>query len=220
MSTKIARSSLSAKPLFYKDWHDTGASYLRHHHERKNLSWGTTIEERMTPSDNGGQVAYIVNSDMHYLEQCFMRWQTKALRLKPEFADFVRIAYTPMIMHNIVASAEMHLDSVKLPMNSKIMDIHSEWNMKPDMREEYMLNVGNKPQLIDWNTELPSEILECPQWWYFTESSFQAVPVFMTEKGKIKFTYNFRTKLTDLVRMKVNTRMLDSHETGQLKVRP
>jgi len=206
MANLLARTSLAAKPIYYKTWHDGDKVYTSHNHERKCLSWGTPIEEKLIASQSGSGITYAINHDMHYLEAVYMKWQTKPIRVKSECSDFVRIAYTPLLMHNIIKTAELQLDTIKTSMDSKIMDICADIFMKPDMRQDYMFNAGNNPALTSWATELQSETLETPQWWHFCGDPFDSIPIFLVEKDKIKFHYDFHTDLSKLLRMKVHTK--------------
>lgn len=211
MATQTAKTSLTARPIFYNLWHDGKKVHTRHFYEQRLLSWGTSIEERMNPSISNSDVTYNVNHDMHYLEGIYMRYKTPTLRVKSECAGFVRIAFTPLLMHNIIKSAEMKLGSISLSMNSKVMDLCADRFMKPDMRRQYMENAGNKPALIEWRNELESTTLETPQWWDFCEDRTRAIPIHMTEKDQVKFVYTYNTEFKDLVRMRVYRKQYDAY---------
>lgn len=215
MATVIASESLKARPIFHEEWHAGKKVRMRYHYEPHPVSWTTIVEEKMTASAlSEGSVTYSVNPHMHYLEQMYARFHTPVSTVRPDCVDFVQIAMTPKAMHNLVETATLHLGSINLNMDHRVMDIKAQWDMKDGMYGPYMKSIGDVQELCNWTHKIESELLEMPQPWYFSVDSSQAIPLFQLRPLNPSFVYKYRTSLTQLIRMRVLKSKYDAYKDG------
>lgn len=208
MAVAVAQNALKSKSIHHREWHEGDKLRMKHHYERKRVAWGASAEERMTPSVSSASVTYSINPNMHYLENLFSRYKTPHLRVKSDLQGFVRIALCPRLLHNLVVKAEMKISSDTITMDNRIMDLSSEWFMKPGFYDAYMESIGERDELTLWGTEIPSVTLECPQPWYFSQDKRLSVPIWMDPK--VSFTYTYRDDLKYIVRMCVIPDLYDA----------
>ena len=63
--------------------------------------------------------------------------------------------------------------------------------------------IGNVPILEDWNTELPRYPLVIPQPFFFTRNRRTGLSILKSQNNTISFEYKMRTKLAEILRMRV-----------------
>lgn len=172
----------------------------------KKRSWSICVLETVPSTEASDQDnitnTYTINTKFDYLLYLYFTVKLPALKILKKYKNTVRICYTHNLGHNIFNNAELRYNnSPKEKLNKIWMDIYSQFFMKPGFRDHYNIMIGNVPMLEDWNNNLPGYNLIIPQPWSFSRITYTAIPLFNCSKSRVTFTYNMKTKYSDLIRM-------------------
>ena len=123
-------------------------------------------------------------------------------RVKEQYKNTVSICYHHNLCHNIFYFGECKIDNEHYGfLDSVWMDMYSQYFV--EKRELYDRMIGNIPCLEEWGTDLPGIHLVAPQPFSFSRNSRVSIPILKSDKNSITFEYKIRTKLTDLIKMRV-----------------
>ena len=156
--------------------------------------------EQMPVKD--GEVKYTASKKFDNLWKLEAHVTLLPIKVKEEYKKTVTICYHHNLGHNILYEGECKLDNEHYQaLDSVYMDLHSQFFVKK--RELYNRMIGNIPCLEEWNTELPGLPLIVPQPYSFSRNTRVSIPLLKSTNNTVTFEYKVRTKLTDLLRMRV-----------------
>lgn len=149
-----------------------------------------------------GEIIYTVSKKFDVLFGLSAFVKLFPIRVKDAYTNSISICYHHNLGHNIFPSGECKIDDDHFAFIDSIwMDCYSE--TFEEKRELYNRMIGKLPFLEEWTTELPSLPLVIPQIFSFTRASQVGLPIWKSTNNKITFEYKIRTKLIDLLRMRV-----------------
>ena len=160
-----------------------------------------------------GEIKYTASQKFDNLLKVEAHITLLPIKVKEEYKKTVSICYHHNLGHNILYEGECKVDNDHFGyVDSHYLDIHSQYFVKK--RELYNRMIGNIPCLEEWNTELPGLPLIVPQPYSFSRNTRVSIPLLKSTKNTVTFEYKVRTKLTDLLKMRVQTK------DGSYKVLP
>lgn len=149
-----------------------------------------------------GQIVYTASKKFDSLFKLEAHIPLFPIHVKEKFAKTVSICYPHNLGHNILPMGECKIDDEHIEyLDSIWMDIYSQYFV--EKRDLYNRMIGNIPCLEDWTNELPGIPLIVPQPYSFTRKTQVALPLYKSSANTVTFEYKIRTKLTDLIRMRV-----------------
>lgn len=148
-----------------------------------------------------GQIVYTASKKFDSLFKLQAYIPLAPIRVKEQFSKTVQICYPHNLGHNIFVSGECKIDDEHFEwMDSIWMDMRLQHFEKK--RKIYDRMIGNIECLEEWSTELPGIPLKVPQPYSFTRKTQVSLPLLKGSQN-VTFTYKIRTKLMDLIRMRV-----------------
>jgi hypothetical protein len=159
--------------------------------------------------ESDGDVIYEVNSVLHSLIYSYMRFRTPAIRVKPEHAGKVRIAWPHNLGTNVVREARFEVgNDVYQSWDSVWADCYFQFFMKdgPGKREAHHRGIGNTKIMEDWSEYLPSYPINVEQPWFYSMDPALAFPIFYKDSSTVvRHVYSFRRNISDLIRVQYLT---------------
>ena len=190
-----------------------------HFPNNKNKTVGTRFSLDVEPRSQGshmkeklvqvpvkeGEVTYTASKKFDSLLKLEAHVNLIPVRVKEQYKSSVSICYHHNLGHNILYYGECKIDSDHYGyLDSIWMDIHSQYFEKK--RELYDQMIGNVECLQEWSTELPGLPLVVPQPYHFSRNSRVSLPLLKSSSNNVTFDYKIRTKLSELIRMRVLTK--------------
>jgi len=208
MSAGIAKLDLETITAFQRELHDPKDEneYIttNFYREFRKTTWYTHLPAKLKCSPNENELIYTVNSTFDYLLYTYMRQSFPALRVKKELRGKCEICWPHNLGTNIVIQAQFKIDDdTPQTIDPVWYDIYSQFYMKPGFRNHYNVCVGNITALETWNEFLPEYTTNAPQPWYYVRDTSLAVPLFYCTLSTVTHHYRMRTKITELLRMRV-----------------
>ena len=160
-----------------------------------------------------GEVVYTASKKYDVLFGLSAHIEILPVRVKEKYVDKISICYQHNLGHNVFLSGECKIDEEHFAYTDVVWaDINSEVFVKK--RELYNRMIGKVPFLEDWSSELPGYNLIVPQPFSFTRATQVGLPIWKSANNKITFHYYIRTKLSDLIRMRLKK---DNGEYKEIK---
>lgn len=152
-----------------------------------------------------GEVVYTASKKFDNLLNITAYITLLPIKVKEQYKNSVSICYHHNLGHNVLYDGECKVDNDHYGyVDSIYMDIHSQFSVKK--RKLYDRMIGNIPCLEDWGAELPGIPLVVPQPYSFSRDTRVSFPILKSTNNTVTFEYKIRTKLTDLIRMRVATK--------------
>lgn len=152
-----------------------------------------------------GEVVYTASKKFDSLLKLEAHINLSSVKVKEQYKNSVSIAYHHNIAHHVLYSGECKIDNEHYGFLDSIwLDINSEYFISK--RKLYKQMIGAIPCLENWNTELPGLSLISPQPYFFTRNSRVALPILKSSNNTITFEYKLRTKLSELLKMRILTK--------------
>ena len=180
------------------------------HYSRKVVPYSSICREQIKCDNNN----YPVKEYQHYLRFIYLTLPLPKLSVLPEYEDIVEIAWTRNLFHSIIGKGIIieFLENEKLLFTQKItrerLDDHRATEVK-DI-QWYDQDIGNRPELIEWNTELFSEdelALIIP--FFFSKRDNLAIPIYKISSGtpgvRVVFKCDFELDINKLLRMRIRS---------------
>ena len=151
-----------------------------------------------------GEVKYTASQKFDNLLKVEAHITLLPIKVKEEYKKNIAICYHHNLGHNILYEGECKIDNELFgSLDSQYMDIYAQYFVKK--RDIYNRMIGNIPCLEEWGTELPGLPLIVPQPYSFSRNTRVSIPLLKSTKNTVTFEYKVRTKLTDLIKMRVLT---------------
>ncbi len=154
-----------------------------------------------------GEVVYTASQKFDSLLKIEAHATLLPISVKEEYKKTVQICYQHNLGHNILYEGECKIDKEHYSyIDSIYLDIFGQYFVDKNKRELYDRMIGNIPCLEDWGTELPGLVLVVPQPYSFSRNTRVSIPLLKSTNNTVTFEYKVRTKLSDLIRMRVRTK--------------
>ena len=154
-----------------------------------------------------GEVIYTASQKFDSLLKLEAHVTLFPIAVKEEYKKSVNICYQHNLGHNILYEGECKIDKEHYSyIDSVYLDIHSQYFVDKNKREIYDRMIGNIPCLEEWGTSLPALPLVIPQPFPFSRNTRVSIPLLKSTNNIVTFEYKVRTKLTDLIKMRVLTK--------------
>lgn len=195
--------------LYYTVGKDEKVS-SRYSYDIEKYSYSSAMPVKMEHSlAEDATFSYIASKKFDGLTYCELRAILRSVKVKEEYRDRIQICYPHNVGHNLIEMAEFSIDDDPAQvLDSVCLDIRSQYyqDPRPGKRDLYNIMIGNVPLLEEWSSELPRYKLYIPQPWFFHGTTRMSLLMLQSSKNVFKFKYKIRTKLTDLLRMRVKTK--------------
>ena len=176
----------------------------RFSYQFKKTSWSSQMSEKLESNSNDGKIIYTANHKFDFLMNTCMVQQLPALRVLKEYRKNVQICWPHNVNHNIIIDGNLCFDDDTVQkVNSVWLDIYSQFYMKAGFRDHYNIMSGTVPFLEKWTEYLPSFPVICPQPWFYGRNTAVSIPLFLCSKSRVTHNYSIRTKISDILRMRV-----------------
>ena len=164
-----------------------------------------------------GEVVYTASQMYDSLLKVSAHINLLPIKVKDQYKSTVSIAYHHNIGHNILYEGECKVDNEHYGFVDNVyLDIYSQYFVKK--RDLYDRMVGNIPCLEEWGTELPGLPLIVPQPYSFSRNTRVSIPLLKSKNNTVTFRYKVRTKLTDLVKMRIKRKDGSYKELSKCKL--
>lgn len=172
---------------------------------KTDLYYTTPIKMKCTADGDGSTVSYSVDHTQDYLVDSELRANFPSAEVLPEYRDTHQICYPHNMMNNIVKVAYFEAKKMKIQtMDTVGYDFMSQWYSDNSKSAVTQAEMGNTPELEEWNTVLPARKLAAFQPWFYTEDVSFAWPIYYGKHfSKATHHYEFRRNVFELLRMRV-----------------
>ena len=169
-------------------------------------SQGSHMKEKLVQVPvKEGEITYTASKKFDFLLKLESHVNLIPIKVKEQYKNTVSICYHHNIGHNILYFGECKIDNDHYGyLDSIYSDIYSQYFVKN--RELYDKMIGNVTCLEDWSSDLPGLPLVVPQHYSFSKNSRVSLTLLKSPNNNITFDYKIRTKLTDLIKMRVLTK--------------
>lgn len=168
--------------------------------------WKTFDERKMDSSADGNTTVFTASNSCHYLMSSKLYFKLPPVLVKEEYRDTIRIAWPRNLAHHIVKLAKLKWGTADYgTLDAVGKDCLAQFCMekKEGARDSYNLHAGNIPYLTNFSDRLPAYTGSVSQPWYYSMSPDLAFPLLYGRQGlNLTHRYEFRTKLSDLLRIK------------------
>lgn len=173
-------------------------------HRFVKISWYAPIKEQLEAVSSNQGITYTVSNSHDYLLKTFLVSYLPAIRVKPEYINEYRIAWTHNPGINIVQNAVLKANNTQLnSFDSITHDILSQYGyiVKRGFKSFHRQKIGNIPKLEEWTTFLPYHPIDVPQPFFYATDNHRGLPLLKSSLIKYTHNYTFRRKILDLLRM-------------------
>lgn len=158
-----------------------------------------------------GKINYIASRKFDALFQLKAHTKLPYIKVKDKFSENVSICYIHNLMHNILYAGELKIDDDHIEsLDSNYVDNYCQYFVTKT--HLYDRSVGNIECLENWSTELPPLPLSFPQPFSFFRKTNVSLPL-LKSNNNVVFEYKLRTKLSELLRMRVKKK---NEKTGEI----
>jgi hypothetical protein len=152
-----------------------------------------------------GEVVYTASKKFDSLLKIEAHITLLPIKVKEQYKNKISICYHHNLGHNVLYEGECKIDNDHYGyMDSIYMDINSQYFVRK--RDLYDNMIGNIKFLEEWGSQLPALPLVVPQPYHFSRNTRVSLPILKSISNTITFEYKIRTKLTDLIKMRVSTK--------------
>lgn len=124
------------------------------------------------------------------------------VKVKEEYRNTVRICYKEYAYFDTIKSIEMMYGNHPITtFISKVLLLNSQFGVTDLNREQYEFLVGNRPELLEWNEELPLSKIKFTIPFTFCKHPKVAIPLFLHASKPVQFHLEFRSGLERIIRM-------------------
>lgn len=173
------------------------------------MSVDITDKMTMTPG-KPGEFIYTVNDKMDFLLYVYMYRKFPGYKVLESLKDKVQICWTHNLGHNGVVTIELVIDGdSKQTITNTWLDIYSQYFMKPGFRKQYRKDIGDRKYSPQWTSELEPLTVKVPIPMFFDRRRNAALPLFLCSESKIVIKGTFRTKIAELIKMRIRKNVND-----------
>lgn len=206
---------------FYQSSHEEDHLDSRYQPYPIKIAWNNTTEFRLESNQRqDGKYIFRVSDKCHFLRKVMMIARLPPLKIKKEHRKRFRFAYTFNPLHHIHGTGIFSIDeSNSLQIDPYVLDVHRVSYINDVY--DYDVDIGNKPELLDWSTEKSGDELSMFVPWSFSKHDSLAFPLFekSIEKKKVEFIYRFNLEMKHLIRIQYY-REGEKGEEGEWKDAP
>ncbi|EQD26795.1 major capsid protein, partial [mine drainage metagenome] len=169
-------------------------------------TWNVIYSKKMDTIAVGSNVNYLIDSNSHSLLSSRMVFKVPPIKVKEEFNDKIKIAWTHNLGHNRILDAEFICDGIIYTRFDNVwLDFESQFFQDggAGKRKSRQNGIGNIPALEEFSNKLPEFTLDVWQPWFYSMHSFSAFPIFFrNSQSRIVHKYTLQDKIGNLLRMK------------------
>lgn len=167
------------------------------------MSVDITDKMAMTPG-KPGEFIYTVNDKMDFLTYVYMYRKFPGYKVLDVLKDKVQICWTHNLGHNSIIRLELIFDDdTKQTITNTWLDIYSQYFMKPGFRKQYRKDIGDKKYSPKWGSSIDPYTVKVPIPMFFDRRRNSALPIFLCSLSKVLIKGTFRTKISELMKMRV-----------------
>lgn len=182
---------------------------------KKTTMYSDIIEKMTASPGSSSEFNFTMNEKMDFINYVYMYKKFPGIKVKNSMKDHVQISWVHNLGHNAIDSFELVIDGdPKQTITNTWLDIYAQYFISKDHRKNYRKNIGDEKYSRAWTngiTEEPAgkkvwgnELLpfsvKVPLPFSFNKTPF---PIFLGLQSKILIRGRFKTKLSQLIKMRV-----------------
>lgn len=181
---------------------------LKYYYNPPRESWSNKIDIKLdVEKGEGGKICYEFNKRFSYIKKVNLVVKIPKIKLRKQFKNTIRICYTRNLLHHIHGKGEFHagggICQTITPLSLDDYRVSIVKNIK-----DYDEDIGNTPDLTEWNTKLPADVLDITPPWLFNFNKKLLFPLYdeCLEDDKIQLVYEFNLDISKLIRIEGKTK--------------
>lgn len=193
------------KELYYSDTNNKDDEITSNSYREFNKStFYIPIDEKLDATHTDKSSTFKVKVSYDELLYLNCRMELPTLRVKENYKDTVKIAWTHNLGHNIIRSGRLMIDGKEYQRFDRIdLDIFLQYEVSNDKKQHYRERIGSIPILEDWTNHLPRYRLNIPQPFYFCKDISQNIPLKVFGVKEASFVYEFVLDIWKLLRVSI-----------------
>lgn len=171
----------------------------------EKFTWSSHLPVKFEHRQVSNFISYSPPTNLHFLLYSTLFLRLPKVRVKKEYQDRVKIAWTYNLGINIINTGFLcfNNDNIQSIDYIRLNMFIQEYFKSENQRLVFDRMIGNIPQLQNWTTYLPPYPLKIPQLWFcYARNEGLAVPLFLLNEVNVHHKFDFRLKIADLIRMK------------------
>ena len=191
--------------LYYSDANNKDDEITSNSYREFNKStFYVPIDEKLEATHTDKTSNYKIKVFYDELLYLNCRLELPTLKVKEEYKDTVKIAWTHNLGHNIVKSGRLILDGKEYQKFDKVdLDIYYQYEVSNERKNQYKERIGSIPILENWTNHLPRYRLNIPQPFYFCKDISQNIPLKVFGVKEASFIYEFVLDIWKLLRISI-----------------
>ena len=191
--------------LYYSDANNKDDEITSNSYREFNKStFYIPVDEKLDGAHSDKTSTYKIKVSYDELLYLTCRLELPTLKVKDEYKDTVKIAWTPKLGQNIIRSARLMIDGKEYQKFDKVdLDILFQYEIPNERKQHYKERVGSVPMLEDWTNHLPRYRLNVPQPFYFCKDISQNIPLKVFGVKEASFSYEFVLDIWKLLRISI-----------------
>jgi len=191
--------------LYYSDVNNKDDEITSNSYREFNKStFYVPIDEKLEATHTDKTSSFKIKVSYDELLYLNCRLELPTLKVKEEYKDTVKIAWSHNLGHNIIRSARLILDGKEYQKFDKVdLDIFFQYEVANDKKQLYKERIGSIPMLEDWSNHLPRHRLNIPQPFYFCKDISQNIPLKVFNVKEASFIYEFTLDISKLLRISI-----------------
>jgi len=172
--------------------------------EIKKTCMSVDISDKMsvTPGSEGEYI-YSINKGMDFLLYPYMYRTYPGYKVKDELKKNVEICWTHNLGHNVITRLDLIIDDdAKQTITNTWLDVYSQFFMKAGFRKKYRMGIYDRKYAQGWTTDLKPCTTKTPIPLFCGKKRNMAIPLFLCSLSKLEIRGNFKTKISELMKMR------------------
>lgn len=146
---------------------------------------------------------YKTNLNFDILSKLVLECYLPKVKVKDEFIHEVRISWPKYAVFKFIERLEWVIDKQKpiTTLSPITLLFASQFGIKDKRREAFEFRVGNRDELLEWNTELPQGKVKFLIPFGFTRDPRVSIPLFLHEDSPVTFSGKYKININTVLQM-------------------
>lgn len=181
---------------------------------------------------DGSEIVYKAPQEQNFLLNSWMDVSIEEIEVLDEYKNDYKICLCNYFGFNVQTSSKININtgSGMCSMDKySLLFLHSYCRSK-EYEKNLDIDAGNTKKLTNWSTKIPSTLLPCPLYWFYSQDPSNAVPIHkITGINVFEHSYDFDREVGNHLRMKqkiegiwtdvsLNTDVLNIKQKKKIKI--
>lgn len=171
------------------------------------IYWYSMTPIKFIPGTSGKEISFSTPPGFDYLCHTYLSFKLPNVQVDMSKVGEYQICWTPDICYHVTPSAKIKIGGMLLCNIDRFWMIFNDGYFS-DANHEFSVNrdCGKVPELMEWNSELPSRKLKPSQPWYYSKGGGWTFPLWkLNSQTTLTHIYTMNLDLSKLIRMRKNT---------------